>query len=66
MAEETKTRIETELEVKAYIQDLKYALNNGAEIKFQAKRVVDVWKYSYFCNVVSFCRKGIYFRNVPL
>ena len=41
MAEETKTRIETELEVKAYIQDLKYALNNGATIDFQVKRLVD-------------------------
>lgn len=35
------TRIETELEVKAYIQNLKYALNNGAHIEFQAKRRVD-------------------------
>jgi len=42
LAEETKARIESELEVKAYIQDLKFAL------------------------VVSFCREGIYSRNVPL
>ncbi len=41
MIEETKTRIESESEVKAYIQDLKFALNNGAQINFQAKRVVD-------------------------
>ena len=41
MAEETKARIESELEVKAYIQDLKYALKNGAQLNFQAKRVVD-------------------------
>ena len=41
MAEETKARIESELEVKSYIQDLKFALNNGAKIEFQAKRVVD-------------------------
>lgn len=41
MAEETKARIESELEVKAYIQDLKFAINNGAQIDFQAKRVVD-------------------------
>ncbi len=41
MGEETKARIESELDVKAYIQDLKFALNNGAQIKFQAKRVVD-------------------------
>ena len=41
MADGVKTRIESELEVKAYIQDLKYALNNGAKINFQAKRLVD-------------------------
>ena len=40
MAEETKARIESELEVKAYIQDLKFSLNNGAQIDFQVKRVV--------------------------
>lgn len=38
MADETKARIESELEVKAYIQNLKYALNNGAKIEFQVKR----------------------------
>lgn len=41
MTEETKTRIESEIEVKAYIQDMKYALNNGAHIDFQAHRRVD-------------------------
>ena len=41
MPNEIKTRIESELDVKAYIQDLKYALNNGAKINFQAKRLVD-------------------------
>lgn len=41
MGTEINTRIETELEVKAYIQNLKYALNNGAHIEFQAKRRVD-------------------------
>ena len=41
MTNEIKTRIESELGVKAYIQDLKYALNNGAKINFQAKRLVD-------------------------
>ena len=41
MADETKARIESESEVKAYIQDLKFALNNGAKIGFQAKRRVD-------------------------
>ena len=41
MTNEIKARIENELEIKAYIQDLKYALNNGAKIEFQAKRLVD-------------------------
>lgn len=41
MADETNVRIESELEVKAYIQNLKFALNNGAKIDFQAKRRVD-------------------------
>lgn len=35
MTEETKARLESELEVNAYIQSLKYALNNGAKVKFQ-------------------------------
>jgi hypothetical protein len=38
---EIKARIESEAEVKAYIQNLKFALNNGAKINFQAKRRVD-------------------------
>ena len=38
LTEETIARIESELEVKAYIQDLKFALNNGAKINFQVKR----------------------------
>ena len=41
MVEDTKSRIESEVEVKAYIQDLKYALNKGAQIDFQAHRRVD-------------------------
>jgi hypothetical protein len=41
LKDETKARIESELEIKAYIQDLKFALNNGAKIEFQARRRVD-------------------------
>lgn len=41
MPNETTSRIESELEVRAYLQNLKYALNNGARINFQAKRLVD-------------------------
>lgn len=50
MADETKTRIESELEVKAYIQDLKFSLNNGAQIDFQAKRVVDEKRDEKYTN----------------
>lgn len=35
------TRIESELEVNSYIQNLKYAINNGATISFQIHRLVD-------------------------
>lgn len=38
---EETSRIESELEVKAYIQNLKYALQNGAKIDFQVHRLVD-------------------------
>ena len=38
---DTKSRIETEIEIKSYIQDLKYAINNGAQINFQISRRVD-------------------------
>jgi hypothetical protein len=41
LKDETKARIESELEVKAYIQNLKFALKNGAKIDFQARRRVD-------------------------
>ena len=50
MAEETKARIESELEVKAYIQDLKFSLNNGAQRDFQVKRVVDEKRDEKYTN----------------
>ena len=50
MAEETKARIESELEVKAYIHDLKFSLNNGAQIDFQVKRVVDEKRDEKYTN----------------
>lgn len=50
MAEETKSRIESEIEVKAYIQNLKFALNNGAKIDFQAKRLVDEKRNEKYTN----------------
>ena len=50
MTEETKTRIESEIEVKAYIQDMKYALNNGAHIDFQAHRRIDDEREEKYTN----------------
>lgn len=50
MAAEINSRIESELEVKAYIQDLKFALNNGAKIEFQAKRLVDEKRDEKYTN----------------
>lgn len=50
MVEETKSRIESEIEVKAYIQNLKFALNNGAKIDFQAKRLVDEKRNEKYTN----------------
>jgi len=47
---ETTARIESELEVKAYIQNLKYTLNHGAKIEFQAKRVVDDKRNEKYTN----------------
>lgn len=50
MAEETKERIESELEIKSYLQDLKYALENGAQINFQARRRVDNQRDEKYTN----------------
>lgn len=47
---ETNARIESELEVEAYIQNLKFALNNGAKINFQIKRLVDDKREERYTN----------------
>ena len=39
--EERKIHIETELEVRSYIQNLRYALKNGAKLNFQIRRRID-------------------------
>ena len=49
----TSTRIETELEVKAYIQNLQYALNNGATIEFQINRRVDEKRDERYTNTYT-------------
>ena len=36
-----RTRIESELEVRSYLQDLRYALEHGAKVTFQTERQVD-------------------------
>ena len=48
--EETKTRIESELEVRSYIQDLKFALNHGAQINFKIKLLVDEKRDERYTN----------------
>ena len=50
MKDNINARIETELEVKAYIQNLKYALKNGARIEFQAERRVDKEREARYTN----------------
>lgn len=50
MVNETNSRIESELEIKTYIQKLKFALNNGAKIDFQIKRRVDDNRDERFTN----------------
>ncbi|MDO5406901.1 MAG: hypothetical protein Q4F28_06185 [Eubacteriales bacterium] len=53
MTEGTNVRIESELEVKTYIQNLKFALNNGAKIEFQAKRRVDDNRPEKYTNLYT-------------
>ena len=43
-------RVESELEVKAYLQNLKYALEHGAQISFQRFRKVDGNRNLRFTN----------------
>ncbi len=50
MIEGTKARIESELEVKSYIHNLRFALNNGAKIDFQAKRLIDEKREEKYTN----------------
>ena len=38
---ETRSRIESELEVRAYLQNLFYALDHGAKLSFQVERQID-------------------------
>lgn len=53
MSLDTNARIETELEVKAYLQNLKLALNSGAKIVFQVRRRVDDNRDERFTNLYT-------------
>ena len=48
--DETRTRIESELEVRSYLQDLKYALEHGAKVTFQEERQVDQSRDVHYTN----------------
>lgn len=50
LLKENKSRIESKCEVEAYIENLKYALNNGARIEFQKRRRVDDNRNVKFTN----------------
>jgi len=47
---ETTARIESELDVCAYLQDLKYALEHGAKLTFQEERLVDQHRDQRYTN----------------
>lgn len=47
---ETTARIESELDVRAYLQDLKYALEHGAKLTFQEERLVDQHRDQRYTN----------------
>lgn len=46
-------RIESKPEVHAYIQNLKYALEHGAQISFQAHRLVDEQREERYTNLYT-------------
>lgn len=50
MEEEMNSRIESELEIKSYLQALRYALDNGAKISFQEERRVDEERDIHYTN----------------
>ena len=45
-----RTRIETETEVRAYLQNLRYALEHNAKIMFQVDRQVDQLRDQQYTN----------------
>ena len=45
-----QARIESETEVQSYLQNLRYALDHGAKVSFQADRQVDQYRDPRFTN----------------
>lgn len=50
MIENVLSRIESESEVNAYLQNLKYALEHDAKIEFQVRRLVDNQRDEKYTN----------------
>ncbi len=50
MKKDNNSRIESELEVSSYIQNLRYALEHGATVTFQVHRLVDEHKDEKYTN----------------
>lgn len=48
--DDTRTRIESEIEVRSYLQNLRYALDHGAHITFQIERQIDRKRKLRFTN----------------
>ena len=53
MSATEQARIESEMDVKAYLQNLRYALDNGATISFQIKRRVDESRSERYTNLYT-------------
>ena len=50
LSDDMNERIESRIEVEAYIENLKYAVENGAKIEFQARRRVDENRNERYTN----------------
>ena len=53
LSDDMNERIESRIEVEAYIQNLKYAIENGAKIEFQARRRVDENRDERYTNLYT-------------
>lgn len=48
--DKVKSRVESEIEIKAFVQNLRYALSNGARMEFQIHRRVDEDRPELYTN----------------